>query len=108
MLVDNEQVAMTKTLPPDASGIDKAIEIAGSQVKLAGAIGASQQMVSYWKKTGIVNDAGMCAAIEQFTGVHCEELNPNEDWVTLRKVLCAPARITGGSVKKITEFRATQ
>jgi DNA-binding transcriptional regulator YdaS (Cro superfamily) len=72
-------------------------------VKLAKAIGAKQQMVAYWKKTGFVSDAGMCAAIEQVTGVPCEELNPNEDWVTLRAVLCAPARITGGKNRKSTK-----
>lgn len=94
---------MTKTLPPDATGIDKAIAKAGNQVKLAAAIGAKQQMVAYWKKTGIVSDASMCAAIEQVTGVSCEELNPSEDWVTLRKVLCAPGRITGGNNRKIKE-----
>jgi DNA-binding transcriptional regulator YdaS (Cro superfamily) len=92
---------MKKSPTADAkTGIERAIEIAGNQVKLAAAIGAKQQMVAYWKKTGIVSDAGMCAAIEQVTGVRCEELNPNEDWVTLRVVLCSPGRITGGSSKK--------
>lgn len=95
---------MTKPTSPDVpTGIDKAIQQAGSQVKLAAAIGANQQMVSYWKKTGFVSDAGMCAAIEQVTGVPCEELNPNEDWVTLRTVLCSPARITGGKNRKNTK-----
>jgi DNA-binding transcriptional regulator YdaS (Cro superfamily) len=95
---------MTKPTSPDVqTGIDKAIQKAGSQVKLATAIGAKQQMVSYWKNTGFVSDAGMCAAIEQVTGVPCEELNPNEDWVTLRAVLCAPARITGGKNRKSTK-----
>jgi len=88
------------------TGIEKAIDIAGSQVKLAASIGAKQQMVAYWKKAGIVSDAGMCAAIEQLTGVPCEELNPNEDWVTLRVVLCSPTRITGGGSRKTKEMRA--
>lgn len=98
---------MKKPLNPDATGIDKAIAIAGSQVKLAAAIGAKQQMVAYWKKMGIVSDAGMCAAIEQVTGVRCEELNPNEDWVTLRVVLCAPGRPGGGTNKSTKQARAT-
>ncbi len=92
MLVDNLQTPMTKTYPPGTPGIDKAIGEAGSQVKLAALIGAKQQMVAYWKNKGFVSDAGMCAAIEQVTGVQCEELNPSEDWVTLRKVLCDPTR----------------
>lgn len=104
MLVDNLHTSMTKTYPPGMTGIDKAISEAGNQVKLAALIGANQQMVSYWKKSGFVSDAGMCAAIEQVTGVPCEELNPGEDWVTLRKVLCDPTRIgpppLGGENKK--------
>lgn len=96
---------MTKSPSPEKTGIDKAIEKAGSQVKLAAAIGAKQQMVAYWKKTGIVSDAGMCAAIEQVTGVRCEELNPNEDWVTLRLVLCAPGRSMGGNANKTKEAK---
>lgn len=85
------------------TGIERAIKKAGSQTNLAVAIGAKQQMVAYWKKTGIVSDAGMCAAIEQVTGVRCEELNPNEDWVTLRKVLCAPGRNGAGSAARKTK-----
>lgn len=85
------------------TGIDKAIQKVGSQVKLAALIGAKQQMVAYWKKAGFVSDAGMCAAIEQVSGVPCEELNPKEDWVTLRVVLCSPTRITGGKLKKNTK-----
>jgi DNA-binding transcriptional regulator YdaS (Cro superfamily) len=107
---------MKKTTEPDASGIDKAIKKAGSQVKLASLIGAKQQMVAYWKKAGLVSDASMCAAIEQATGVPCEELNPNEDWITLRVVLCAPDRQSvdsiddtqhnaGGSIDKKVEMR---
>ena len=96
---------MKNTSSTDETGIDKAIGIAGSQVRLAALIGAKQQMVAYWKKTGIVSDAGMCAAIEQVTGVRCEELNPHEDWITLRAVLCAPGRITGGAGRKTKEMR---
>jgi DNA-binding transcriptional regulator YdaS (Cro superfamily) len=107
---------MTKNLPSDLKGIDKAIAAAGSQVKLATLIGATQQMVSYWKRSGVVSDTGMCATIERATGVHCEELNPNEDWATLRIVLCAPDRDSfaasddtqpvGGTVGKRKEMRA--
>lgn len=89
---------MTKQPQSEPSGIDKAIKKAGSQVELASLIGAKQQMVAYWKKAGLVSDASMCAAIEQVTGVPCEELNPNEDWVTLRIVLCAPDRKSIDSV----------
>ncbi|PVX61269.1 transcriptional regulator [Paraburkholderia unamae] len=83
---------MPKKPPTPQTGIEKAIAQAEGQTNLAVAIGASQQMVAYWKKKGIVSDASMCAAIERATGVRCEELNPHEDWTTLRVVLCAPDR----------------
>lgn len=83
---------MRKKRSTPMTGIEKAIEAAGNQTKLADAIGAKQQMVAYWKKAKIVSDAGMCAAIERVTNVRCEELNPDEDWATLRLVLCAPDR----------------
>lgn len=83
---------MTEPTQTDDSGITEAIARAGSQKKLAFLIGATQQMVSYWKRAGIVSDAGMCASIERVTGVPCERLNPGEDWVTLRAVLCVPNR----------------
>lgn len=83
---------MKKSHSSPESGIDKAITKAGSQVKLAELIGAKQQMVSYWRVAGIVSDTSMCAAIERATGVRCEDLNPGEDWTTLRLVLCAPDR----------------
>lgn len=80
-----------KKSSPD-TGIAKAIKVAGNQVKLAALIDANQQMVSYWNKAGIVSDTGMCAVIQRETGVRCEELNPGEDWTTLRLVLCTPDR----------------
>jgi DNA-binding transcriptional regulator YdaS (Cro superfamily) len=108
---------MKKSSKSDDKGIDKAISKAGSQVKLAALIGTTQQVVSYWKKSGIVVDASMCAVIEQKTGVPCEELNPTLNWTTLREVLCAPDRQNidatddtqhnaGGSSDKKLEMRA--
>ena len=92
MLVDNAQTTMTNTPSPPQTGIEKAIEKAGTQSKLAALIGTDQQMVSYWKKKGVVSDTSKCALIEQVTGVRCEELNPGENWAALRLVLCAPDR----------------
>lgn len=80
------------TPPSHQTGIERAIEFAGTQSKLAEMIGATQQMVSYWKRKGIVTDSAMCAVIEHKTGVRCEDLNPNENWAVLRDVLCAPER----------------
>ncbi|MEI5998263.1 helix-turn-helix domain-containing protein [Paraburkholderia bengalensis] len=80
--------------------IDRAIKIAGSRSRLARAIGVAPQMVSQWARE--VNPKPIsipsCARIEKATGVPCEQLNPNEDWVTLRAVLCAPARDLAESI----------
>jgi DNA-binding transcriptional regulator YdaS (Cro superfamily) len=109
--------------PTNLTGIERAIKCAGTQSKLAKAIGVTQQVVWHWKKTGIVSDAGKCAEIEQFTkgkpngDVRCEELNPHENWAVLRDVLCNPdrkppepvkrtSRIGGSSSKKVKEARA--
>lgn len=116
MIVDTLNETMTTAPNPPTNGIERAIHIAGNQSRLASSIGTSQQMVSHWKRVGIVSDAGMCAAIERATGVRCEELNPNEDWATLRLVLCAPERDNfaasddvqppaGGSVSNTKEMR---
>ncbi|WP_367277787.1 transcriptional regulator [Paraburkholderia sp.] len=83
---------MSEPTNPTTTGIDDAISRAGSQKALAALIGSTQQMVSYWKRSGVVTDASMCAAIESATGVACERLNPNENWASLRSVLCVPNR----------------
>lgn len=97
------------TPPPNQTGIERAIEFAGTQSKLADLIGVTQQTISHWKKLGIVSDVAKCAEIERvFDGkVRCEELNPNENWAVLRAVLCAPGRSgVGGSNRKTKEARA--
>lgn len=80
------------TPPTSKSGIERAIELVGTQSKLAQMIGVTQQTVSHWLKLGVVSDASKCALIERITGVRCEDLNPNENWSVLRDVLCAPER----------------
>lgn len=98
------------TPPPNQTGIERAIEFAGTQSKLADLIGVTQQTISHWKKLGIVSDVAKCAEIERvFDGkVRCEELNPNENWAVLRAVLCAPGRSgAGGSARKTKERSAS-
>lgn len=58
--------------------LDRAIEIAGGQLKLAKAIGSAQQTVSFWRTraNGKV-PAEVCRAIEAATGVTRQELRPD-------------------------------
>jgi DNA-binding transcriptional regulator YdaS (Cro superfamily) len=60
--------------------IERAIAIAGSQSKLADAIGVTQQTISNWLKGGAIK-AEHCSAMERFTqgAVTRVQLRPN-DW----------------------------
>lgn len=61
-----------------ASALQRAIDAAGSQEKLAAAIGTSQSQVSYWlvsAKKGV--PAEWCPKIEVATGVTSHELRPD-------------------------------
>lgn len=58
------------------NGIQKAIEIAGSQEKLGAMIGASQQKISYWLKTGKVAPE-FVLPIETKTNVSRHVLRPD-------------------------------
>ena len=58
--------------------VDRAIEIAGGQLKLAKAIGSAQQTISFWKtKAAAKVPAERCVAIEAATGVLRQELRPD-------------------------------
>lgn len=56
--------------------IERAIEAAGSQEKLAAKIGRSQQIISYWKTKGVIR-AEDALAIEAATGIPKHELRPD-------------------------------
>lgn len=65
--------------------LTQAINILGSQVALAKAIGKSQQTVNNWIARGSV-PAEHCPLIERATGgaVRCEDLRPEVEWHVLR------------------------
>ena len=67
------------------SPLQKAIDLAGSQVALARKIGCSQQVVNNWLRRKRVPPFG-CISIERATGVTCEELRPDlaDYWAYLR------------------------
>lgn len=90
---------------PGAPALREAIKRAEGITKLAELLGegTKSQTIANWMTRGVPLER--CVLIEKITGVRCEDLNPEIDWKTMREVLCAPARITGGGVRKTKEFR---
>lgn len=78
---------MDTCTPPLNPGLDKAIELAGSQSALAKAIGRRQASVWEWQtQTGRVS-AEDAVAIEQATGVPAELINPAiREYARLRRI----------------------
>ena len=54
----------------------EAVYSAGTQQKLAEAVGVTQQSVSDWLKRGYA-PAEQCRKIEAFCGIQCEDLRPD-------------------------------
>lgn len=67
--------------------VDRAVEIVGTQVLLAAALGVSKSAVGQWKEEGRRVPAEHCPVIERLTAgaVRCEELRPDIEWSVLRK-----------------------
>lgn len=62
------------------SGLQRAIEVAGTPAELARRIGLSPQAIFKWQaKRGV--PLNRCAAVEDATGVRCEELRPDVQWM---------------------------
>jgi DNA-binding transcriptional regulator YdaS (Cro superfamily) len=69
------------------TALQKAVEVVGSQVALAAALGVRQGHVWKWLNTAVEGvPAKYCPSIERVTGgkVRCEELRPDVDWAYLR------------------------
>lgn len=66
--------------------VDRAVEIVGTQVLLAAALGVSKSAVGQWKEEGRRVPAEHCPVIERLTAgaVRCEELRPDIEWHVLR------------------------
>lgn len=79
-----------KNTKPESEAMRRAIKEAGGLKTLADALGEQTNTVSNWITRGAPIDK--CPAIENITGVLCEELSPKTDWATFRKVLCAKGR----------------
>ncbi|WP_354686659.1 YdaS family helix-turn-helix protein [Cupriavidus necator] len=79
-----------KTHTTENEPMRRAINAAGGLKALADSLGEKQNTVSNWLQRGA--PVAKCPAIEAITGVRCEELRPEVDWATFRKVLCKPGR----------------
>lgn len=68
------------------SSVDRAVEIVGTQVLLAAALGVSKSAVGQWKEEGRRVPAEHCPVIERITAgaVRCEDLRPDIEWNVLR------------------------
>jgi len=66
------------------TGLECALIKAGGTAALARALGVSDSVVSNWKARESV-PLDSCAAVEAATGVTCEELRSDVEWVRDRK-----------------------
>ncbi|MDP8051037.1 helix-turn-helix domain-containing protein [Pasteurella atlantica] len=78
--VNNEIISETN------EGIQRAINICGSQTKLADLLGLTKAQVWQWLNCFVKVSAERCIEIEKLTKgqVRCEELRPDIDWSVLR------------------------
>lgn len=91
---------------PGAPALREAIKKAGGITKLAEMLGegTKSQTIANWMTRGVPLER--CIDIEKVTGIRCEDLNPEIDWKKISSVLCSPARITGGAVRKTKQSRS--
>jgi DNA-binding transcriptional regulator YdaS (Cro superfamily) len=84
--------------------LSAATQRAGSPAKLAAAIGVSLHKVTAWIGGADVN-AELCPAIEQATGVTCDELRPDLLWVrdASREVLAYAVPVDGADVAYVRQ-----
>jgi DNA-binding transcriptional regulator YdaS (Cro superfamily) len=68
------------------NAIQQAIEIIGSQTKLAALLGVSKAAVNQWKLPGRKVPVIHCSVIERETkgAVRCEDLRPDINWSFMR------------------------
>lgn len=94
---------MTISMTPQEA-LQKAIDIVGSQARLAREIGGGikQAHISYWVTHAEVVPAEHCPTIERIVqhAVRCEDLNPRVDWWVLRHAAVAaqlPTAVRSGT-----------
>lgn len=95
---------MDKQESKPLTGIEKAVQMYGSQQRLARAIGpgCTRVLVQKWIGVGYVS-ARMTPQVHHVTGIPCEELCPQVDWSLVGKgnaetAKAAAERLVPGSV----------
>ncbi|MBN3757187.1 helix-turn-helix domain-containing protein [Paraburkholderia sp. Tr-20389] len=73
-----------------AEALRTAIKQYGGALRLAEALGVKPQAIANWVSRGTPKEK--CLVIENLTGVRCEELRPDLNWVDLQSVSAARAR----------------
>lgn len=68
-------------MTPNIKALDDACEALGTQAALADALGIKSPSISEWRTRGIGAPADRCEAIEAATGITCEQLRPDLDWI---------------------------
>lgn len=63
------------------TAIDRAAKAAGSSAALAAALRVNPALVHQWRKGRRPLALRHCPAIEAATGVRCEELRPDVEWI---------------------------
>jgi DNA-binding transcriptional regulator YdaS (Cro superfamily) len=64
------------------TALERACQAAGSQTELGRLLGRQKAAVSRWKREQVPAD--VCPEIERITGVTCEELRPDVNWVRVK------------------------
>jgi DNA-binding transcriptional regulator YdaS (Cro superfamily) len=97
-----------------AEALRLAIKRADGVYHLSAALKVKPQAISNWISRGTPKER--CLAIENLTGIRCEELRPDINWSALREVVVTRARRSldasddaqppvGGSSDKLVESR---
>lgn len=91
----------TQTNNQSFAALTKAIEIIGSQAKLARLLGKKQPHIFKWLHSPVGVPAEHCPAIERLTdhAVTCEQLRPDVDWAVLRQA----APVTSHPMRRRTD-----
>jgi DNA-binding transcriptional regulator YdaS (Cro superfamily) len=91
------------TRSPTHSGLQRAIEAAGCEHKLAAAINVPANVLAWWLRNQGSPAAYACIRIEDCTGIRCEELRPDLHWLRLGDEVVGHVVPVGGASSAYVE-----